>query len=895
MVSGTSAAYTASDVGEGNVVGIDMLDAQGKGGTNWSFAAQFAPRCNETTANQASPVGIFDIDYGVYDRTIYPDYGKQDDNLTARLSKDNRTDGSFSWSLMQQRKGGNTGPFGWGDVFNINHSTTTMGPGFDVSNRNLIELQALSYRNLVQLRLPFDQFDTLTSVGNACNSVYSYSCKASGIPGTMTAGQVIPITYTLTNTSSSTGWNVSDNPPEQYHRRVTVDGSQTANNFTTIPNNVPPGGSFPLTVSETVPAAGSIKVIYYEMWISTKGAMVGTPCRVVLSANSTTNGGIYTDCRTTLVWGLKSTAVYNHTFTTNNPNAGWWTNVPPSQWYLYPYPPGPPVADPDKLSSFVWWYQPPDTTVTETVTLPATIIPIKIHFQGSDGSSGDYFDQTGNPSGTWPRDTYTQISVKMGNFLKPHLSYTVTLFAQTSGSLGSEQQGPYDYSQQIAQTSLPQCLSAKVSNVCQGGSSVNTPVGQPGTVNYTIVLTNDTNRSFDSSFGYQMKANLEGGLVAAGPTTVGVSIPPGTDVTVTGTFNVISSFGGDFWVEFQYLGTRLANVLPPDSWDATCGPVSTTAYTQPYFQAWSGDVSAGGGFASPSGSPAINQLGSCGTAADSPYISPTVSGDPNSGGIRAFGKLSSNRGSRTDFGAIAMGQIPGSAAGDIGFFSADNVSGNRPVFANNTGNMGGYLNGGAPTSGCFKDFFTDTQLSPSNSSGNLQTDIDGCADRCQYISNSANYTIGSINFPAGKQVTLYVDGNVTINGDINYAKSFDPTNQANIPYLAIVARGNIVVTGNVRLLNGLYIAQPTGSTNGVFATCDDVCNQQLVVNGAVIAQHVELLRSHGTLSAPSPDTNGVGGNPAEIFNFVPSMIIGAPAFATQFGTLEGLFSLSPVF
>jgi hypothetical protein len=85
----------------------------------------------------------------------------------------------------------------------------------------------------------------------------------------------------------------------------------------------------------------------------------------------------------------------------------------------------------------------------------------------------------------------------------------------------------------------------------------------------------------------------------------------------------------------------------------------------------------------------------------------------------------------------------------------------------------------------------------------------------------------------------------------------------------------------------------------VFATCttgaSDHCNSQLVVNGAVIAQHVELLRAHGTLDAPSGANSGIGSSPAEIFNFTPSLIIGNPAFASQFGKSEILFSLPPVF
>jgi len=136
---------------------------------------------------------------------------------------------------------------------------------------------------------------------------------------------------------------------------------------------------------------------------------------------------------------------------------------------------------------------------------------------------------------------------------------------------------------------------------------------------------------------------------------------------------------------------------------------------------------------------------------------------------------------------------------------------------------------------------------------------------------------------------------VTITGNINYAKVFDPNNQSSIPYFTLIARGNITVAGNVTNLDGLYVAQPNGGSSGIFSTCDSFCTSQLVVNGAVIAQHAELLRAHGTLDQPSPDVNGVGPNPAEIFNYVPSMVIGSPMLNSQFGTLEGIFNLPPVF
>jgi hypothetical protein len=43
------------------------------------------------------------------------------------------------------------------------------------------------------------------------------------------------------------------------------------------------------------------------------------------------------------------------------------------------------------------------------------------------------------------------------------------------------------------------------------------------------------------------------------------------------------------------------------------------------------------------------------------------------------------------------------------------------------------------------------------------------------------------------------------------------------------------------------------------------------------------------------DVNNLTTNPAELFNYVPSMIIGTPNFKPLANTIEALFSLPPVF
>jgi hypothetical protein len=322
-------------------------------------------------------------------------------------------------------------------------------------------------------------------------------------------------------------------------------------------------------------------------------------------------------------------------------------------------------------------------------------------------------------------------------------------------------------------------------------------------------------------------------------------------------------------------------------------PVTITPAVAPYFQVWNGDAAGGGGFRT------VDYQ--CPTTYPD-YVSPPTAraagrgSADNYGGIRAMSSDSIQ--SKADFGAVAMGLIPNSPG--QGFFVR-----NSAYFAN-TGlpsGLGGYLNTNSANH-CVDDYYTNTQVDPGSTTplGDLQNDINNCpldtdanSYRCQFQTTST--IIGGITVARGHQITLYVDGDVTLDGNITYQEPFDPNSRADVPYFAIVAKGNITLTNNVTRLDGLYVAQPSNGSAGRFSTCGEgaFCNRQLVVNGAVVAQHVLLLRGHGSSQPLGNDVNGISTNPGEVINFVPSMIIGAPMFNPQPNGPEGYFSLPPVF
>jgi hypothetical protein len=437
-------------------------------------------------------------------------------------------------------------------------------------------------------------------------------------------------------------------------------------------------------------------------------------------------------------------------------------------------------------------------------------------------------------------------------------------------------------------------------------SSASVEVGVSSQFSFIFTIVNPTSSSITVNFA---------GSAAGGVTIQNGPNPPSSSVGHTGaggqpvtvTFTATANYDGSLTATVSYNGAVMA----------TCQKL-ISALALPYFQVWNSDVSAGGGFAGSTGDPELNVLGKCG---GSSYISPANSstGGNNAGGIRGFGSPYT-LGSRSDFGALAMGLIPSDSTHGIGFWTGLNHTamfantGSSFNFAYGSNPPGGFLNGSPQNGyGCVKDYFTDTQAGAQAYSGNLANDIANCPNRCQFIAKS-NVTLNSTNIPDGKQVTLYVDGDVTINGNVDLSNpAFNPSNPANIPYFNLIVRGNIILTPSINKLYGAYVAQPiinqsTGAySKGIFVTCNDgsdaqdttantgPCNSQLVVNGAVIAQHVELLRNHGTLHGTCPTGSGISGCPAEIFNFVPSLVIGNPALASQPGTINGIFSLSPVF
>lgn len=331
------------------------------------------------------------------------------------------------------------------------------------------------------------------------------------------------------------------------------------------------------------------------------------------------------------------------------------------------------------------------------------------------------------------------------------------------------------------------------------------------------------------------------------------------------------------------------------------------ADAKPYFKAFGGDVSAGGW---------INSGASSCSTADPNYQAPTFSPIANQyrGGILTYAN-STRHGSSTDFGAYALGLIEGSSGSEYGFFSGP--SGTNTLSFSNTNNAsgnywGGYWAGATPQVHCITDYYGTKQNSPTNLGTAASISI-GNLSSGQYIVTpvgaSVDITSASGTIANGRAITLFVNGNAYITKNVRYTSGY---NTDNVPKLAVIAKGEIYIDPSVDRIDGLYIAQPTsGATGGNIWTCHDGtntspdgywvgsnCDNQLVINGALIAKQVVFLRVNGDLASAPNNESSNGNNIAEVINYTPSMVIGGSFFnpaASQVPTINSLISLPPVF
>ncbi len=220
--------------------------------------------------------------------------------------------------------------------------------------------------------------------------------------------------------------------------------------------------------------------------------------------------------------------------------------------------------------------------------------------------------------------------------------------------------------------------------------------------------------------------------------------------------------------------------------------------------------------------------------------------------------------------------------------------------SNNTPNKAGYLltfaNDNRPAYGeftkapkCIPNYFellsAHTYISPdasTNNNGNVSSFSGG---KQNFVTPSlGTFTLrGETNISGNR--TVVVDGNLSIIGDVEFGDSYGSAGSLNVPSLVFVVSGDIFIDTTVNRVDAILISHGTiwtCASGGVATTkvAEGVCFEPLVINGAIIANRVNFMRTHegsGNLGGVHEANSG----PAEIINFSPEFYLSNPIFQSD--------------
>lgn len=337
------------------------------------------------------------------------------------------------------------------------------------------------------------------------------------------------------------------------------------------------------------------------------------------------------------------------------------------------------------------------------------------------------------------------------------------------------------------------------------------------------------------------------------------------------------------------------------------GPV----VNKPYFKVFGSDISVGGGFYA-----TVNGNKTCSSNNSSIFGwntgTSSVYGNRYAGAgaqylLSSMGGLNGAASNQNNSNASPWPTFTnGSPNSDPIGLSLANVGSNSA--ANSYGTSLGYAN-------CISDYYASLPTSPTPSS--LGNNVSLSGNNGTYTMPSGS-TVKSSNIGPSKRVTIYINGDLNISGDINFVGSYATIND--IPNLIIIVKdGNIYINSSVSSLSGIFIAQSTIANKGYIYDCAsnfttiannqlyDNCSKQLTVNGSFIANKVILNRTGNATNnkttsslrgAVTSETN-TNTNATEIFNYGPALWINtALPVSTSPGTTsagyDSIINLPPV-
>ncbi len=314
-----------------------------------------------------------------------------------------------------------------------------------------------------------------------------------------------------------------------------------------------------------------------------------------------------------------------------------------------------------------------------------------------------------------------------------------------------------------------------------------------------------------------------------------------------------------------------------------CRPI----VNRPYARFYGNDIAAGSGFMTPPTTTCSGGNGKVNT-----YVKPSGAGSSSQLGIFADS-------------TVGSGYAGAGKSNLASMMLQDALSGqfNNRIFAN-VGSLGNF-----GTTLCAYSFPNPTSYSgpPVSSIGS------SLSGAYRLLPQPSGLSVGNFTGKAA----LYANGDVRISGNIAYSPN--PVTIDNLPSLVLVVHGgNIYIDPDVTQIDGTFVAVPAGGSGGKIFTCSNNswpasppssgqltppggnCSQRsLTVNGALIAQRVNFLRTHGSLRGGSPSetftSNNPAANAAEIIRFSPEVYMAdsaVPAYDT-IDTFQSILGLPP--
>ncbi|HET9173755.1 MAG TPA: hypothetical protein VFN56_00560, partial [Candidatus Saccharimonadales bacterium] len=365
--------------------------------------------------------------------------------------------------------------------------------------------------------------------------------------------------------------------------------------------------------------------------------------------------------------------------------------------------------------------------------------------------------------------------------------------------------------------------------------------GQPFVV--TVSFTANNGATSGSAIQISSTPSL-GGL----PTSGTISANGSASYSVP---NVSATAAGRYTIYWTVSGGGAANSI-------SCQGSIYVGY-QPFISVLGGDIAAGMGYGS-SCTPSSNS-GLYGN--NYPHAYPTAVG---SGGQMASLSDGAIKGFMTALNADGTSSLTG-APMVYPFGPSGLAFANSP---NNSGGYGGDLNLTGYWS-CLPDYYGQTATTTSTPTFTSGSTVPSASNT--YTASAAPGSAVSIaggTLANGSHITLKVNGNVYISGNISYASY---TNVTEIPRFELVTNGNIYIDASVTNLEGAFIAQ-----GGNVYTCASIsagvpseirdytsCKNPLKVVGALSASTLHFDRTYG-----HPISNPADGTPASAAEIIQS-------------------------